>query len=107
MSTENIIAIVIAIFGSTGFWAFLQGLRDKKYRRFDQRDAMAKGTMALLHSQIYQLAKTVIKRGSITPSELDDLESLYAPYSALGGNSTGTTYYNRAKALPLKEEGEV
>ena len=107
MNIEAIVTLIVAIFGSTGFWSFLSSRRERKYRQSERQNEVARGTMALLHSQIYQLARDVIKRGGITASELDDLESLYAPYSALGGNNTGTTYYQRAKTLPLINDSEV
>ena len=33
-----------------------------------------------------------------------NLEYLYRSYHALGGNGTGTELYNRAKALPIRND---
>ena len=111
MTVEYIITIIVAVFGSGGFWAFLQSRRVRKYARTEEAEkrieAVSEGTKALLHSQIYSIAERAIKRGCITTGELDDLENMYPAYRNLKGNHTGTTYYERAKSLPLVDESEV
>lgn len=111
MTIEYIITIIVAIFGSGGFWAFLQSRRDRKYAQTEEAEkhieAVCEGTKALLHSQIYSIAERAIKRGSITTGELADLENMYPAYTGLHGNHTGTSYYERAKSLPLIDESEV
>ncbi len=108
--TSTIITIISLIFGSSGFWLYLQGFRNKRYEKRDmieeKLEALCNGEKALLHTNIYSIAEKAIKQGFITPNALDDLENMYPPYVKLGGNHTGTTYYERAKSLPIKEEGE-
>ena len=109
--TETIITVIAAVFGSTGFWAFLQSKRDRKYAKSEESEkrieAVCEGTKALLHSNIYSITERATKRGCITTGELDDLEKMYPAYRNLKGNHTGATYYERAKSLPLVDESEV
>lgn len=70
----------------------------------DERKAIKEGLLAILHDRIYQACQYYIKQGSIDTGGLKNLEYLYKSYHALGGNGTGTELYNRAKALPIKQE---
>lgn len=106
---ETVIIAVISIFASGGFWTYMQYMSQRKDR---QREVITKETvdnlcaasLSTLHTNLYRLTKTVIKRGYITADELDELENVYKPYHALGGNGTGKIYYERAKSLPMEEK---
>lgn len=65
--------------------------------------ALLDGVLAILHDRIYQSCHHYLKLGYIDASGLKNLEYLYKSYHALGGNGTGTELYNRAKALPIKD----
>lgn len=65
--------------------------------------ALLDGVLAILHDRIYQSCHQYLKLGYIDTSGLKNLEYLYKSYHALGGNGTGTELYNRAKALPIKD----
>ena len=65
--------------------------------------ALLEGVLAILHDRIYQACHYYLKKGYIDTSGLKNLEYLYRSYHALGGNGTGTELYNRAKALPIKD----
>lgn len=67
-------------------------------------DAIKEGLLAILHDRLYQACQHFMAQGSIDASGLKNLEYLYKSYHALGGNGTGTELYNRAKALPIKED---
>lgn len=92
MKTEQILVVVGAIFGCTGFWTFIQALM---LRRLDRESLERKALLGLLHDRIYSLCREYINRGGYTVEEYRNLVALYEPYIALGGNGT-------AKAL--KEE---
>lgn len=66
--------------------------------------ALLDGVLAILHDRIYQACHYYLKQGCIDMSGMKNLEYLYKSYHALGGNGTGTELYNRAKALPIKED---
>lgn len=68
-------------------------LRQKAYR---------KGMLALLHSELYKECEACEKKGFATVDDLKNIEYLYLPYHALGGNGTGSLLYERVKKLPDK-----
>ena len=76
-----------------------------RYRNLVKKNkAIEDGVVALLHDRLYQACNHFIAKGYIDTSGLKNLEYLYKAYHALGGNGTGTELYNRAKALPIKED---
>lgn len=48
--------------------------------------------------KVQEAERKAIKNG------LRNMDYLYRSYHALGGNGTGTELYNRAKALPIKND---
>lgn len=70
----------------------------------DERASLKAGVLSLLHDRLYQACKYYLAQGSIDVEGLDNIRYLYTSYHALGGNGTGTELYNRAKALPIKED---
>lgn len=85
MDTEKIIAIIITIVASTGFWTFL----GKVYDTYKAKESVdKKALLALLHNEIYSICEHHIKSGEISADEYENLEYLYTPYIALGGNGT-------------------
>lgn len=92
---QELFALIIAIL--TWLWRVL--LRRKK-----ENDEMKEGMMALLHDRIYQACSYFLKRGWCSMEDRSNLEYLYKPYKALGGNGTGESLYQRCLALPFEEE---
>lgn len=106
---ETVIIAVISIFASGGFWSYMQYLSQKREHKEnvitrELVEHLCNASLSTLHTNLYNLTKVILARGYITPEELDELENIYAPYHALGGNSTGTNYYERAKQLPIRME---
>ena len=66
--------------------------------------AIKEGLLAILHDRLYQACTYYITLGYIDTVGLKNIEYIYKAYHPLGGNGTGTELYNRAKALPLKED---
>ena len=82
MDTNVIIAILTTLLASTGFWAFVTKIVDKK-------SAKTKLLLGLAHGQIIQIGMLYINRGQITKSEYEDLyKYYYEPYKKMGGNGT-------------------
>lgn len=125
----GIIAAVAAVLASNGLWQFIIHKSDKKdeLKRAATKEDIEElkasmvtkeehaelvlqmkrveaGSLATLHKELYDLALRTMDAGAITTEELEDLDALYKAYHALGGNSTGTNYYERARKLPLKNE---
>ena len=82
MDTSVIIAILTTLLASTGFWAFVTKIVDKK-------SAKTKLLLGIAHGQIMTLCMVYINRGQITKSEYEDLyKYYYEPYKKMGGNGT-------------------
>lgn len=102
MTQENIIAIISAIFVSSGFWNFVTRWWETKSKK---KSAEARAILALLHDKLYYLCgKQINELGNITPNELENLTYLYEPYKEMGGNGTCEHLYNECKSLPKAKE---
>ena len=95
--------IVIAIFASTGFWAFVTVVYRNKTKKDNAEAQMLKG---LGHDRICCLGESYIKRGYITKEEYENLRDyLYLPYKKLGGNGTAEKIVKDVSNLPIREKG--
>ena len=93
---EQLIAIIISIFASSGFWAFLQFIMSKK-------DAKNDMIMGLGHDRVVYLGTKYIERGYITPDEYENLyDYLYKPYEKLGGNGSAKRIMEEVRKLPTR-----
>ena len=70
----------------------------------EERKAIKAGLLAILHDRLYAECSRCLTQGVRVDAALRNLEYLYRSYHALGGNGTGTELYNRAKALPIKND---
>ena len=97
---------VEALFGAivAGLTACYRNLAKRVKQKDKKEKALEDGVVALLHDRLYQVCQFFIGQGYIDTVGLKNLEYLYKAYHALGGNGTGTELYNRAKALPIKED---
>lgn len=99
-----IVSIVTAIFASTGFWAFITYLVQRKDTKDSAEGQMLKG---LGHDRICCLGESYINRGYITKDEYENLNDyLYLPYKKLGGNGTAEKILKDVGNLPIREKGE-
>ena len=95
--------IVIAIFASTGFWAFVTVIYQNKTKKDNAEAQMLKG---IGHDRICCLGESYIKRGYITKEEYENLRDyLYLPYKKLGGNGTAEKIVKDVSNLPIREKG--
>lgn len=97
---------VEALFGAVvaGLTACYRSLAKRMKQKDEKEKALEDGVLALLHDRLYQACQYYIEKGFIDTAGLKNTEYLYRAYHALGGNGTGTELYNRAKALPIKED---
>ena len=61
---------------------------------------MEEALCAMLHERIVRL----LIIGYVTADDLKELDYLYNPYRALGGNGTAERLYNKVQQLPLRVE---
>lgn len=93
---EQLLTIIISVFASSGFWAFLQFLMSKK-------DAKNDMIMGLGHDRVVYLGTKYIERGYITPDEYENLyDYLYKPYEKLGGNGSAKRIMDEVRKLPTR-----
>lgn len=93
---EQLITIIISVFASSGFWAFLQFLMSKK-------DAKNDMIMGLGHDRVVYLGTKYIERGYVTPDEYENLyDYLYKPYEKLGGNGSAKRIMDEVRKLPTR-----
>lgn len=93
--TEFVLAIVVAVLGCNGLWAFLQYVSEKK-------GAKSRMLLGLGHDRLVYLCMKYIERGWISSDEHEDLTKyLYEPYSKMGGNGTVERLMNEVNTLPM------
>ena len=98
---QTFVAVVVAVLGSNGLWAWLQSRSKAK----SARDRMLLG---LGHAEIFRVAEKYIHRNAITTDEMEDLEKyLFKPYSELGGNGTAQAIVEKCKQLPIITAAEA
>lgn len=104
MTTEQIILIVAAVFGSTGFWQLIT----KVYENSSKKDTIERAALRmLLHDRLYQGCRYYIREGKIDVDGLENMTGIYKSYHNLGGNGTGTALYERVSKLPIAEDNDV
>lgn len=92
---ETLITVLCAVLASSGFWALIQKLTDKK-------DAKTQMLVGLAHDRILYLGMTYIQRGYITKDEYENLyDYLYKPYLKMGGNGSAKRVMGEVDKLPL------
>lgn len=98
---DVIVAIVVAVFASTGFWQVVNTIiaKDK-----DEKTVERRALKALLHDKLYYLCEKHIEMGEITADEYENIQYLYDPYAALHGNGTCERLMNEVKKLPIKKK---
>lgn len=98
---EHFIELIFTALGgllTAAYRSLAKRLRDREA----ESAALKEGVLSVLHDRLYQECDRYIQKGTIDASGLKNIEHLYESYHALGG--TGSELYNRAKALPIKQE---
>lgn len=89
------IAIILSLFGSSGFWLYMQ-------RRQERKSANTRLLLGMAHDRIVYVGKTYIHRGFLTLDEYEDfMKYLYEPYSEFGGNGLAERIVDEVKRLPV------
>lgn len=92
---ETLITVLCAVLASSGFWALMQKLTDKK-------DAKTQMLIGLAHDRILYLGISYVQRGYITKDEYENLyDYLYKPYLKMGGNGSAKRVMGEVDKLPL------
>lgn len=95
MNTQMLITILCAVIASSGFWAFITKMSEKK-------DVRTKMLLGLGHDKIMYLGMKYIERGEITQSEYENLSKyLYEPYKQMGGNGSAERVMREVDKLKI------
>jgi len=98
LNIEIIIAIIAAIFGSTGFWSWLTNRSKKK-------SAENRLLMGIAYAWIISMCESYLDKGSVSASEFHELEHyLYQPYAEMGGNGTAAKLFEDVSKLKVKDK---
>jgi hypothetical protein len=92
---QVVITAVAAVLASSGYWTYRISVMKKESG--DSR--LLKG---IAHDRIQGLAFSYIKRGWITPEELENLNCMYLPYLDVGGNGLVKRLMDEVTRLPLQ-----
>ena len=102
MEKETLETIIVAIFASSGFWAFLLAVVNKI---FDKRSAKNKMLLGLGHDRIIALCEKYISQGWITSEDYENLHDyLYIPYKKMGGNGTAEKLMHDVDNLSIRKK---
>ena len=98
MHIDIIVPLVVAVFGSTGFWSWVQSRGKKK-------SAEARLLLGIAYSEIIRRSEHYIHQGYIAVDEYNELNRyLYEPYRDLGGNGTAQKLMDEVRKLPTERE---
>lgn len=94
--TQTLVTVVCTLLASSGFWAFITAIRDKK-------SAKSKMLLGLGHDRIILLGREYIKQGWVSKDDYENLHDyLYVPYRNMGGNGTAERVMREVEKLPIK-----
>jgi hypothetical protein len=115
MSEESIVAIIIAVLGSTGLWTvinqhFFTYIGQKRKLSEMQKDEIKnilKPTndmvLGIGYDRLIHVCNKYIDRGWIDIDELNGINKyLYEPYRELGGDGMAEMLFDKLQALPNK-----
>lgn len=90
-TAEIVIAIVVAIFASTGFWTLIQTIYQNRSKKIKSEQILLTG---LARAVIIPLANEYIERGTISTAEYNEFTQFCEAYISLpGGNGGGKHAY--------------
>lgn len=104
---QLLITVMVSIFGSVGFWSYLQFRKEKKMDSEKDSSDETKLIVGLAHEKIVELGTRYLERGYITTYEYKSLNDyLYKPYKNLGGDGGAEHIMELVEKLPIKTMSE-
>lgn len=111
MDTMSTTQILVAIIGSNAFFTFVQFLitrHDNAKNALSQHEkAQNDMLIGLGHDKLLYLTDKFVQRGGITLKERRNLDYLYKPYHAAGGNGDCQIGYEACEKLPTLSDEEA
>lgn len=110
-SFQMVVMAVISAITSSGFMSLIIYLLQRRDRRLEKEaandSAQSRMLMGLGHDKIICLTDRYVRRGGITLKEKRNLQYLWEPYAAIGGNGDGKIGYEACQTLPVISEEEA
>lgn len=98
MHLDIIVTLAVAVFGSTGFWSWVQSRGKKK-------SAESRLLLGIAYSEIIRRSEHYIHQGYIAVDEYNELNRyLYEPYRDMGGDGTAQKLMDEVRKLPTERE---
>ena len=111
MDTMSTTQILVAIIGSNALFTFVQFLitrHDNAKNALSQHEkAQNDMLIGLGHDKLLYLTDKFVQRGGITLKERRNLDYLYKPYHAAGGNRECQIGYEACEKLPTLSDEEA
>lgn len=111
MDTMSTTQILVAIIGSNALFTFVQFLitrHDNTKNALSQHEkAQNDMLIGLGHDKLLYLTDKFVQRGGITLKERRNLDYLYKPYHAAGGNGDCQIGYEACEKLPTLSDEEA
>ena len=111
MDTMSTTQILVAIIGSNALFTFVQFLitrHDNAKNALSQHEkAQNDMLIGLGHDKLLYLTDKFVQRGGITLKERRNLDYLYKPYYAAGGNGDCQIGYEACEKLPTLSDEEA
>ena len=102
MKQDVLVALIVAVFASTGFWSFLQVWISNKTK---SKTSEQKLILGLAFIQIIAKCEFYLQRGWIDTEEYKELNQyLFEPYQQMGGDGTAQRLIKEVEKLPIKKE---
>ena len=93
-TSEIVVTIIVAIFGSSGFWLIVQKIIERK-------SALRQMVFGIGYERLVSACRKHIKAGFITVEEIEELDKhLFQPYKQMGGNGTAELLMEKVRKLP-------
>lgn len=98
MHLDIIVTLAVAVFGSTGFWSWVQS-------RSKRKSAESRLLTGIAYSEIIRRCEHYLHEGSISIDEYNELNRyLFEPYREMGGNGTAQKLMDEVRKLPTERE---
>ncbi len=107
---ETLVAIVVSVFASSGFWALLTAVYTNRAARKkeadDDIDVIKKALLSVLYDKIYERSMRLLRVGQTTVEDRENVHQMLKPYEQLGGDGLIHDLVDRVDELPLYVDGE-
>ena len=102
---EQFRILIEVLGGITVIFAILSPVYKNVKKQMKKVELVQDALMGLLHDRICGLCEVYLKKGFATNEEREQLQVLYTPYKAMGGNHNAESLYEQVmEKLPLEKK---